>query len=150
MSSDEAGPSRPSTSKSDDETLAFLLSGGGFAVYPLSWCPHLAQLPSNVPEEVSTKEPCNQCGDTKENWLCLHCFSSSCSRYIGEHQLAHFSETQHALALSYSDLSVWCYQCDNYVDNEVLYTVKNKAHMDKFGGETMLKPDYGDVGLEMS
>jgi len=148
--SDEPGPSRQSTSTAtSDESLAALLSGGGFAVYPLSWCPHLAQLYPIVPEEVATKGPCKQCGDIKENWLCLHCFSTSCSRYVGQHQLAHFSETKHALALSYSDLSVWCYQCDNYVDNEVLYTVKNKAHMDKFDGEKMMKPDYGGSGLEM-
>jgi len=145
--SDQPGTSRPSITT--DETLAALMAGGGFAVYPLCWCPHLEQLPPNVPENVITTASCTQCGDTKENWLCLHCFNTSCSRYIGEHQLAHFNETQHAMALSYSDLSVWCYQCDNYVDNEVLYVVKNKAHMDKFDGETMLKPDYGDGRLEM-
>lgn len=63
----------------------------------------------------------------------------------------HFFITSHPLALSYSDLSVWCFSCDNYVDNELLYQVKNKAHQDKFSGEIMLKPDYGGaVGLEMA
>ena len=54
----------------------------------------------------------------------------------------HHSSTQHHLALSYSDLSVWCFHCDSYVDNELLYDIKNLAHKDKFG-EEMLKPDYG-------
>ena len=47
------------------------------------------------------------------------------------------------------DLSVWCFDCDSYVDNKVLYDVKNLAHKDKFDGEEMLKPDYdaGGSGL---
>ena len=46
--------------------------------------------------------------------------------------------------MSFSDLSVWCFDCDSYVDNQVLYKVKNLAHKDKFNGEEMLKPDYGE------
>jgi len=138
-----------SSSLSDDAKLAELLSGGGFAVYPLPWCPHLPSLPlpEMQPETVDTQAPCNQCGDTKENWLCLHCFQINCSRYINEHQLYHFSSTGHPLALSFSDLSVWCYECDSYVDNESLYSIKNKAHRHKFQGEEMLKPDYDTHGL---
>ena len=55
------------------------------------------------------------------------------------------------MALSFSDLSVWCYCCDNYVDNIKLYDVKNAAHKDKFG-EEMIKIDYSDtvsVTMEM-
>jgi len=78
----------------------------------------------------------------KENWFCLSCHVTNCSRYVSGHQLAHHKSSSHPLALSYSDLSVWCFVCDSYVDNELLYQVKNLAHKDKFG-ETMLKPDYG-------
>ena len=63
------------------------------------------------------------------------------ARYVKGHQVYHHAVSHHPLALSYSDLSVWCFDCDSYVDNELLYHVKNLAHQDKFG-ETMLKPDY--------
>lgn len=49
--------------------------------------------------------------------------------------LFHHLETDHALALSFSDLSVWCYKCDEYIDNAVLHKYKNLAHLDKFNEE---------------
>jgi len=139
----QPGPSS-SSNQSDDQKLAELLSGGGFAVYPLTWCPHLSSLPSeeSLAESIDTKAPCQECRDTKENWLCLHCFQTNCSRYINEHQLSHSSSSGHPLALSFSDLSVWCFVCDSYVDNQQLYPAKNKAHRHKFNGEEMLEPDY--------
>ena len=66
-------------------------------------------------------------------------------RYKNSHCVAHSSSSGHCLALSYSDLSAWCYGCDSYVDNQLLYQVKNMAHRHKFG-EEMLKPDYGGEG----
>ena len=69
-------------------------------------------------------------------------------RYVNGHQVEHHDQSSHPLALSFSDLSVWCFDCDSYVDNQVLYDVKNLAHKDKFDGEEMLKPDYdGGSGL---
>ena len=38
--------------------------------------------------------------------------------------LFHGIETGHKLVLSYADLSVWCYGCDNYVHNQVGWKVK--------------------------
>ena len=35
--------------------------------------------------------------------------------------LMHGIEEGHLMCLSYSDLSVWCYGCDQYVDNQVSY-----------------------------
>ena len=31
----------------------------------------------------------------------------------------HNQETHHPLSLSFADLSVWCYSCDDYIHNEV-------------------------------
>lgn len=31
----------------------------------------------------------------------------------------HNEETGHPIALSFSDISVWCYACDDYIDGEV-------------------------------
>jgi len=144
MAEGGAGPSKQH-SVDDDAKLAELLSGPGFAIYPLPWCPHLETgVKDNLPEDISTKNPCNWCGDSSENWLCLGCHVTHCSRYVNGHQVEHHSQSSHPLALSFSDLSVWCFDCDSYVDNQVLYDVKNLAHKDKFNGEEMLKPDYGD------
>lgn len=54
-----------------------------------------------------------------------------------QHMLGHHLNTMHSLALSCSDLSVWCYVCEAYVDNKVLHVYKNLAHRYKFG-EDML------------
>lgn len=39
------------------------------------------------------------------------------------------------MALSFSDLSVWCYPCESYIDNRQLHVYKNLAHLNKFGEE---------------
>ena len=52
------------------------------------------------------------------------------------------------MALSFSDLSVWCYTCDNYIDNEKLYPIKNAAHIDKFGYE-MLKVETNEETFDL-
>jgi len=144
MAEGGAGPSDSSSSTSDDAKLAELLSGPGFAVYPLPWCPHLEEGVGEAPATVSCSAPCTVCQDTKENWKCLACHATHCSRYVSGHQVDHHAASLHPLALSYSDLSVWCFVCDSYVDHELLFEVKDRAHQDKFG-EPMLKPDYGKV-----
>ena len=42
-----------------------------------------------------------------------------CSRYVNQHMVHHNQETHHPLSLSFADLSVWCYSCDDYIHNEV-------------------------------
>ena len=52
---DEAGPSQPrdgACGGKDEVNLASLLAQGGFAVYPLTWCPHVKLLPESWPETV--------------------------------------------------------------------------------------------------
>lgn len=49
--------------------------------------------------------------------------------------LYHHLDTDHPLTLSFADLSVWCYKCENYIDNPRLFKYKNLAHLDKFGEE---------------
>ena len=72
-----------------------------------------------------------------ENWLCLECGVVRCSRYVNGHALQHWQDTTvttthntsststsnatnsdqdgHCLAVSLSDLSVWCHQCQAYL-----------------------------------
>ncbi|XP_065072844.1 histone deacetylase 6 isoform X1 [Ochlerotatus camptorhynchus] len=122
-----------------------------FAVVPLRDCPHLKELnPDNLPETISTKAPCTGCDSTTENWLCLHCFQIHCGRYINEHAMLHSLESEHPLALSFSDLSVWCYKCESYIDNPVLYPFKNLVHRDKFDGEELVWSYGSDLFLDVT
>jgi hypothetical protein len=70
-----------------------------------------------------------------ENWLCLTCGALRCSRYVNGHGLQHWQEScsaqaaqtvaaanmqtsashGHCLAVSLSDLSVWCHVCKAYI-----------------------------------
>ncbi|XP_076448241.1 histone deacetylase 6-like [Babylonia areolata] len=60
-------------------------------------------------------------------------FKVFCSRYVNEHMLFHSVAEEHLMVLSYSDLSVWCYACNDYIDNEATFPMKNAAHCHKFG-----------------
>lgn len=97
--------------------------------------------------EIDTKAPCSECGSTQENWLCLHCEKVFCGRYINEHMMLHSMDKDHPLVLSFSDLSVWCYPCESYIDNPKLYNHKNKAHIDKFGDELVWS--YGETLFDL-
>lgn len=116
------------------ENMQAIMDGEMFAVIPLEWCPHLETIyaiPSDVKFEQGVK--CIECEHTEENWICLHCYVTACSRSINGHMQAHHKATDHALVLSLVDLSVWCNVCDAYVDNALLYDAKNNAHKHKFG-----------------
>ena len=110
-------------------------------VQPLEWCPHLKTIETfSFPKSVDVlKAECEECHHVGENWICLVCFSVHCSRYVNEHMLIHGTEKKHALTLSFSDISVWCYQCNDYLDNPKLFEFKNAIHRNKFG-EDMPKP----------
>ena len=63
---------------------------------------------------IDLLKPCGSCENVGENWLCLMCSVVFCSRYVKSHMVEHNSkEPSHMLALSFMDLSVWCYDCDS-------------------------------------
>nr|XP_014087737.1 histone deacetylase 6 isoform X1 [Bactrocera oleae] len=122
------------------ENLEALQNNEMFAVVPLKTCPHLKQLrPEEAPKTIDSNAPCEQCSSTAENWICLSCYKILCGRYVMEHMLFHSIEQSHPLALSFSDLSVWCYPCEAYIDNSKLHVYKNLLHRHKFG-EDMVWP----------
>ncbi|XP_013183933.1 histone deacetylase 6 isoform X2 [Amyelois transitella] len=137
---DTSGPSS-STEKTTlvdylAENMQAIVNGEMFAVIPLAWCPHLETMyaiPASVKFEQGVK--CVECEETVENWVCLHCYVTACGRSINGHMQSHYRTTQHPLVLSLIDLSVWCNECDAYVDNALLYDAKNNAHLCKFGEE---------------
>lgn len=84
---------------------------------------------------------CIECQTTIENWICLICFNTFCSRYVNEHCLMHSISTDHPLVLSFSDLSVWCHKCEDYIDNPKLHKFKNLAYKSKFNEELVWSYD---------
>ena len=71
------------------QSLAMELAGGGYAVQPRTSCPHVAQLDAALPlrgelilpRSIQQQRPCEECGDSSENWICLLCKTVLCSRY---------------------------------------------------------------------
>nr|XP_050853987.1 histone deacetylase 6 isoform X1 [Vespula vulgaris] len=118
------------------DNLQALIAGEMFAVIPLRDCPHLDTV-NDVPSRgIDVHLPCMECGSSVENWICLQCYTVHCARNINQHALLHADETQHPLTLSFSDLSVWCYGCEAYIDNPRLYAARNAAHQSKFNQES--------------
>lgn len=128
----------------------------------LQHCPHTDFL---APEKLVAKASlafgrrCSHGCSGTENWVCLFCGQTSCSRYVRSHALAHYHDTKskaehtvsvgelargvpealgHHLAISLGDLSVWCYECDAYIDpnsgrNPVVRPLVQRMEELKFG-----------------
>ncbi|KAL3852511.1 hypothetical protein ACJMK2_016140 [Sinanodonta woodiana] len=103
-----------------------------YAVQPLPWCPHLEHVTPVPTKGLNTSDPCEECGNVGENWVCLVCYKVYCGRYVNEHMVMHGETENHPIVLSYADLSVWCYGCNNYVHNDVIQPAKAAAHLSKF------------------
>ncbi|CAN6338421.1 unnamed protein product [Urochloa humidicola] len=103
-------------------------------------CPHIGSMPpagaADLERVPPPDSPCSRCHHPAENWLCLICKDVLCSRFINKHMLCHYQETGHCLALSFSDLSVWCFACDSYLDVQAILQLRpvyEVAHLLKFG-----------------
>ncbi|XP_019165270.1 PREDICTED: histone deacetylase 6 [Ipomoea nil] len=99
-------------------------------------CDHLASLSSDLAHIPTLNTPCNKCQHPSENWLCLSCKEVLCGRFVNKHMLEHYQQVDHSIALSFSDLSVWCFSCDGYLDEQAipaLRIVHQTAYLLKFG-----------------
>ncbi|XP_057990444.1 uncharacterized protein LOC110650096 [Hevea brasiliensis] len=99
-------------------------------------CDHLGSLSSDLSHIPTPDNPCNRCHHPSENWLCLSCKEVLCSRFVNKHMLQHYRQMNHCVVLSYSDLSVWCYACDAYLDAQVIMQLRpvyETAHILKYG-----------------
>eukprot|EP01126_Amoeba_proteus_P056957 TRINITY_DN7218_c0_g2_i11.p1 TRINITY_DN7218_c0_g2~~TRINITY_DN7218_c0_g2_i11.p1 ORF type:complete len:422 (-),score=72.86 TRINITY_DN7218_c0_g2_i11:179-1444(-) len=109
----------------------------GHSVEPKTDCPHVGGIPVGVGEFMAPawkENSCRTCGDRTENWVCLACGQTYCSRYVHGHMSEHNQKEGHTIAVSFSDLSVWCYSCDDYiVDPFISRTALNSLHVLKFG-----------------
>ncbi|KAK4424250.1 Histone deacetylase 6 [Sesamum alatum] len=99
-------------------------------------CDHLGSLSLDLIHIPPPGTSCNRCQHPEENWLCLCCKDVLCSRFVNKHMLEHYQQKHHNLALSYSDLSVWCFSCDAYLDAQVILPLRpayETAYILKFG-----------------
>ncbi|KAM6982513.1 histone deacetylase 6 isoform 2-T6 [Tautogolabrus adspersus] len=106
-----------------------------YVVDPLPWCPHLDAVKPLPSSGIDVFQLCQDCGSDAENWTCLTCYQVFCGRYVNEHMVTHGVVSEHPLVLSFCDLSAWCYRCESYVHNQILFEAKNAAHFAKFGEE---------------
>ncbi|XP_021729667.1 histone deacetylase 6-like [Chenopodium quinoa] len=120
----------------EDEEDLLLYGGGSGWVEPRTWCEHLPSLTSDLSHIPTPDTSCFRCHHPAENWVCLFCKDVLCSRFINKHMLEHYEQKGHCLALSYSDLSVWCFTCDAYLDAQVIQQLRvayETAYLLKFG-----------------
>eukprot|EP00124_Ichthyophonus_hoferi_P002003 Ihof_evm7s122 gene=Ihof_evmTU7s122 len=103
--------------------------GDRFAVEPLTTCPHEQAHPhkpmSSAEVAKLLEQGCRVCDDKTENWLCMNCNGVMCSRYVNGHMFTHvLCSGEHTpdcqYAISFSDLSTWCFECDSYITSPSL------------------------------
>eukprot|EP01125_Pyxidicula_operculata_P007588 TRINITY_DN2576_c1_g2_i2.p1 TRINITY_DN2576_c1_g2~~TRINITY_DN2576_c1_g2_i2.p1 ORF type:complete len:521 (+),score=59.15 TRINITY_DN2576_c1_g2_i2:113-1564(+) len=100
-----------------------------------------------------------------ESWLCLTCNQVLCGRYAKGHMQAHWESHKlnvhkpdrilsqvrdseddysdetysHCIAVSLSDLSVWCYECDQYIKHGIFDSHLYELETLKFGSTSTRK-----------
>lgn len=106
------------------------------AVEPKVDCPHINKILTrrdcieniaaaliSLRSKATCQGECAFCEQSQENWLCLECADFYCSRYCDGHMLRHYENEKilqsrevvndsHCCALSMSDASFWCFECD--------------------------------------
>ncbi|XP_020425404.1 histone deacetylase 6 isoform X4 [Prunus persica] len=98
----------------NEEELIFGAESGWVAAR--TFCDHLPSLSTDLAHIPAPDTPCNRCQHPNENWLCFCCMDVLCSPFVNKYTVQHYQQTKHCLALSYSDLSVWCFSCDTCLD----------------------------------
>mmetsp|Transcript_50662 Transcript_50662/g.120941 ORF Transcript_50662/g.120941 Transcript_50662/m.120941 type:complete len:551 (-) Transcript_50662:227-1879(-) len=127
-------------------------------------CPHIAEFePGQLLRKGSLTfgKPCQAGCKGTENWVCLMCGETNCGRYMHRHALQHWQQTKaeqeksltvgeaaagvqrrgHCLCIGLMDLSVWCYECESYVQHEVLQPIVAQMQRLKFGEPVDTTPE---------
>lgn len=132
-----SGEGERSGNSGNEAAAAAAQAQQGFQVVPLNHSPHLKSVKRLDEDEAAHKAlfqaGCADCGSTRENWLCLSCHQVRCSRYVSGHAAAHAESHQqtteaadgggggasshdHQIAISLSDLSIWDFGQDAYLN----------------------------------
>ncbi|XP_013889868.1 ubiquitin carboxyl-terminal hydrolase 49 [Austrofundulus limnaeus] len=83
-------------------------------------CKHVGRLRLGQDHSILNPQKwhCVECSTTDSVWACLKCSHVACGRFIEEHSLKHFQESQHPLAMEVRELDVFCFACGDYVLND--------------------------------
>lgn len=110
-----------------------------FCVDPKRDCPHVFRPSPDIVARGARcvrSSACSSCCDTSENWFDPLDGTVHCSREVNGHASEHAQASAHALAVSFSDLSVWCYACDSYITSpllsELLQALSSVKHASEF------------------
>ncbi|GMN37859.1 hypothetical protein TIFTF001_007159 [Ficus carica] len=107
----------PENPQIEEEELELIYGGESGWVEARTSCDHLPSLSSDLTHIPTPDTPCH-------------------IRFVNKHMLNHYHTRTHCLALSYSDLSVWCFSCDAYLDAQVIQQLRpvyETAYILKFG-----------------
>ncbi|CDQ66811.1 unnamed protein product [Oncorhynchus mykiss] len=79
-------------------------------------CKHVGRLRLGHEHSIlnSQKWRCMDCCTTESVWACLKCSHVACGRFMEEHSLKHFQESNHPLAMEVRELDVFCFACGDY------------------------------------
>lgn len=126
----------------------------------LKHCPHVDEFAHPFSPQKLVKRSnltyhnhCQHGCNGSENWLCLLCGETNCGRYAFKHSLGHWEDKKreeeakitmadaaagkeafgHCLVLGLADLTVWCYECQSYVNHEMLGPLLKQMQGLKFG-----------------
>jgi len=128
-------------------------TGAGFAITPKYDCPHIDSL--NLKDlsrfvNIKITDECRKCKNIGENWVCLACGSIFCSYYVKKHMLEHFEQEKHPICLSFSDMSIWCNECQSYIESLELYKIRQLFQNKKFSATTTMaevEKSLGSLGM---
>uniref|UniRef100_A0A183JH62 Ubiquitin carboxyl-terminal hydrolase n=1 Tax=Schistosoma curassoni TaxID=6186 RepID=A0A183JH62_9TREM len=83
-------------------------------------CKHVLKVKTSIQLGILSPEHwhCSSCHTTESVWACLSCSNFACGRYISEHALQHFRQTNHPLCIDVNEKFVYCYICDDFVLND--------------------------------
>ncbi|XP_017271390.1 ubiquitin carboxyl-terminal hydrolase 49 [Kryptolebias marmoratus] len=83
-------------------------------------CKHVGRLRLSQDHSILNPQKwhCVECSTTDSVWACLKCSHVACGRFMEEHSLKHFQESQHPLAMEVRELDVFCFACGDYVLND--------------------------------
>lgn len=83
-------------------------------------CKHVVRLRLGHDHSILNPQKwrCVDCDTNESVWACLKCTHVACGRYMEEHYLRHYQETQHPLAMEVRELDVFCFACGDYVLND--------------------------------
>jgi BRCA1-associated protein len=93
---------------------------------------------TNTNTETNTETQCNMCPSKSHLWICLVCGHVGCARFLNQHSLAHYTETNHPFALELSTQRVWDYTQDTYIHRVIRHKDGDLISVGKSSGDVFV------------